>query len=183
MHASPHTERAPGARPSTKVIIYHTLVERVSGPTIGAGLIVCRARAGRAPHTRRAVGVPRTTQRRAQRAPYTIGARQARAQPSTSRKKEKDFGRLERQRERKRLVESVSGSRKVCLHCIAGAPGTRLTQHSAPSTCAPVHQRPYITSKEKARRNECGNRSVFHCAPQHKGARRRARPSTSIYTI
>ena len=110
------------------------LVESVSGPTNRRGFHcmpgACRARAGRAPHTRRAPGVPPTTPRRAPRARLTVGVRQARARPSTSRKKEKDFGRLETKRERKRLVESVSGSRNKSVCIASQAPRERASHNT-----------------------------------------------------
>ena len=130
-----HTARARRAPVHQCHYIPYRLVERVSGPTIGAGLIVC------APHTRRAPGVPRTTQRCAPSARLTLCARQARARPSTSRKKEKDFGRLERKRERKRLVESVSGSRNKSV-CIASQPPRARASHNTDVRAQHVCARP-----------------------------------------
>ena len=76
----------------------------------------------RAPHTRRAVGVHRTTPS----ARLTLGARPS---INVQKARKKKIGRLERKREGKRLVESASGSRNKSVCIASQAPGTRLTQH------------------------------------------------------
>ena len=97
----------------------------------------------RAPHTRRAVGVHRTTPS----ARLTLGARPS---INVQKARKKKIGRLERKREGKRLVESASGSRNKSVCIASQAPGTRLTQ---PRGARPARVHPSINfqkpSKEK----------------------------------